>query len=135
MALRLHVVRPSSPRDNRNLSQDSSKPLFTKVSSFWIWLRCCEFVSKCNKHASHMQHDYNLLKNNVKRCFPMWKAALFYALTHQIRLMASTSFFTSIWVYTFSVSVMAPEWPTIILMVVWSIPASARSDIQVWRQQ
>ena len=38
----------------------------------------------------------------------------------QILLIASSSTFTSRWVYTLSVSVMAPEWPTIFLIMVGS---------------
>ena len=46
----------------------------------------------------------------------------------QILLIASTNICTSKWVQTLSVKGIAPEWPTIFLIVVSCTPASDRRD-------
>ena len=65
------------------------------------------------------------LLDGIARQRDMSKIAL------QSTLIASTSSFISKWVYTFSVSVIAPECPTIFLIIVWLIPASANIEMYI----
>lgn len=120
----------SSQRDNSRKRRKREKPDFSRVT---------EVVESCQMCwiSMDMQHICNRYATQIKRYIGHFSVRNYWKMSsfNYILLIAFTSSFTSKWVYTFSVNVIAPECPTIFLMIVWSVPASANIEMQVCLQQ
>ena len=107
-------------------AENEKSPIFQGLQKLWRVVKCAGFRWICNTYATQIKRYIGHF--SVRN---YWKMSSF----NYILLIASTSSFTSKWVYTFSVNVIAPECPTIFLMIVWSVPASANIEMQVCLQQ
>ncbi len=119
----------SSQRDNYFRENISRKAHFTRVT---------EVVESCQMcwNLFRMQHICNKYATKSMICTGHFQRNLGMSFFHyKILLIASTNSLVSKCVYTFSVSVIAPECPTIFLMTVWFTPASANMEMQVCLQQ
>ena len=100
---KLHVVLHSSANVNKEIifrkREYQEKPILQGLQKLWKVVRCAGIYSVCNKYATKSMICIGHFQRNLGMSFFLYK----------ILLIASTNSLMSKCVYTFSVSVIAPE--------------------------
>ena len=121
------VALRSSPRDNFHCFSVRLWTLFCrKLDAFGVVRvpqKCSVLLRKeqaRNKNRKRKQKSYEAGDRSARSVSPAFLCCTAFPSSVQILLIASTSVSISRWVQTRSVIAMAPECPTIFLIMVWS---------------